>query len=139
MNTVPIGRIMKREHVEAAGGRGGDRARAEVLDHERVGERHHDLRRARQDHRHARARATGAGVPPATSATHHAGNIAIVQGSARGEGRARGARARRVAVAMSNPTKVYFPKAGITKLELVQYYLAVAEGALRGVARRPRS
>jgi bifunctional non-homologous end joining protein LigD len=41
-------------------------------------------------------------------------------------------------VAVSNPDKVYFPKAGITKLELVQYYLAVADGALRGVARRPQ-
>jgi DNA ligase D-like protein (predicted polymerase) len=41
-------------------------------------------------------------------------------------------------VAVSNPEKVYFPKAGITKLELVQYYLAIAEGALRGVARRPQ-
>ena len=40
-------------------------------------------------------------------------------------------------VTVSNPEKIYFPKAGITKLELVQYYLAVAEGALRGVARRP--
>ena len=40
-------------------------------------------------------------------------------------------------VAISNPSKVYFPQAGITKLELVQYYLAVAEGALRGVAGRP--
>jgi bifunctional non-homologous end joining protein LigD len=40
-------------------------------------------------------------------------------------------------VAVSNPDKVYFPDAGITKLELVNYYLAVAEGALRGVARRP--
>jgi DNA ligase D len=40
-------------------------------------------------------------------------------------------------VAVSNPDKVYFPRAGITKLELVQYYLAVAEGALRGIARRP--
>ncbi len=40
-------------------------------------------------------------------------------------------------VRVSNPRKVYFPKAGITKLELVEYYLAVAEGALRGVARRP--
>jgi bifunctional non-homologous end joining protein LigD len=40
-------------------------------------------------------------------------------------------------VLVSNPTKLYFPKAGITKLELVQYYLAVAEGALRAVARRP--
>jgi len=41
-------------------------------------------------------------------------------------------------VAVSNPDKVYFPRAGITKRELVQYYLAVAEGALRGVARRPQ-
>jgi DNA ligase D-like protein (predicted polymerase) len=41
-------------------------------------------------------------------------------------------------VAVSNPDKIYFPKAGITKLELVQYYLALAEGALRGVARRPQ-
>ncbi len=40
-------------------------------------------------------------------------------------------------VAVSNPDKVYFPKAGITKLEIARYYLAVAEGALRGVARRP--
>jgi bifunctional non-homologous end joining protein LigD len=41
-------------------------------------------------------------------------------------------------VTVSNPEKVYFPRAGITKLELVQYYLAVADGALRGVARRPQ-
>ena len=40
-------------------------------------------------------------------------------------------------VRVSNPTKVYFPKAGITKRELVDYYIAVADGALRGVARRP--
>jgi bifunctional non-homologous end joining protein LigD len=40
-------------------------------------------------------------------------------------------------VRVSNPNKIYFPKAGITKLELVQYYVAVAEGAIRGVARRP--
>ncbi|MGE0866993.1 MAG: DNA primase small subunit domain-containing protein [Kofleriaceae bacterium] len=40
-------------------------------------------------------------------------------------------------VTVTNPDKIYFPGAGITKLELVEYYLAVAEGALRGVARRP--
>jgi len=40
-------------------------------------------------------------------------------------------------VAISNPEKVFFPATGQTKLELVRYYLAVAEGALRGVARRP--
>src|SRR5205814_4688246 len=33
--------------------------------------------------------------------------------------------------------KVFFPRAGYTKLDLVRYYLAVAEGAIRGVAGRP--
>jgi bifunctional non-homologous end joining protein LigD len=40
-------------------------------------------------------------------------------------------------VTVTNPGKVYFPQAQITKLELVRYYLSVAEGALRAVARRP--
>ncbi len=40
-------------------------------------------------------------------------------------------------VAVSNPDKLFFPAAGVTKLELVRYYLAVAEGALRGVRDRP--
>jgi DNA ligase D-like protein (predicted polymerase) len=40
-------------------------------------------------------------------------------------------------VAVSNPDKVYFRAAGLTKLELVRYYLAVADGALRGVRDRP--
>jgi DNA ligase D-like protein (predicted polymerase) len=38
---------------------------------------------------------------------------------------------------ISNPGKVLFPKAGHTKLDLVRYYLAVAEGALRGAGGRP--
>ena len=40
-------------------------------------------------------------------------------------------------VAVSNPDKVYFPEAGITKLDVVRYYLAVADGALRGAGGRP--
>jgi DNA ligase D-like protein (predicted polymerase) len=40
-------------------------------------------------------------------------------------------------VAVSNPAKVYFPDVGITKLDVVRYYLAVAEGALRGAGGRP--
>jgi len=40
-------------------------------------------------------------------------------------------------VAITNPDKVFFPAAGYTKLDLVNYYLAVAGGALRGVRRRP--
>src|SRR5262245_65310775 len=40
-------------------------------------------------------------------------------------------------VAVSNPAKVLFPKAKHTKLDLVRYYLAVAEGALRGAGGRP--
>src|SRR6478609_6370129 len=40
-------------------------------------------------------------------------------------------------VSVTNPDKLYFAKAGITKLELVQYYLSVQEGVLRALARRP--
>ncbi len=40
-------------------------------------------------------------------------------------------------VTVTNPRKVYFPEAGITKIEVVRYYLAVAEGALRGAGGRP--
>ena len=40
-------------------------------------------------------------------------------------------------VRVTNPGKVYFPDAGVTKLDLVNYYLAVADGALRAIGRRP--
>src|SRR5207302_10592278 len=40
-------------------------------------------------------------------------------------------------VAISNPRKVLFPQPGYTKLDLVRYYLAVAEGALRAAGGRP--
>ena len=40
-------------------------------------------------------------------------------------------------VTVTNPRKVYFPASGHTKLDLVQYYLAVADGALRGAGGRP--
>jgi bifunctional non-homologous end joining protein LigD len=40
-------------------------------------------------------------------------------------------------VTISNPEKVFFPQTGRTKLDLARYYLAVADGALRGVAGRP--
>ncbi len=40
-------------------------------------------------------------------------------------------------VAVSNPSKVFFPQAGVTKLDMVRYYLAVSAGALGGVAGRP--
>jgi bifunctional non-homologous end joining protein LigD len=40
-------------------------------------------------------------------------------------------------VAISNPSKVFFPRAGVTKLDIVRYYLAVAPGALGGVGGRP--
>jgi len=42
-----------------------------------------------------------------------------------------------VSVPISNPAKLFFPTAGLTKLDLVRYYLAVADGALRGVRDRP--
>src|SRR6266581_6668119 len=40
-------------------------------------------------------------------------------------------------VVITNPGKTFFPQAGHTKLDLAKYYVAVAEGALRGVAGRP--
>src|SRR5258708_26293574 len=40
-------------------------------------------------------------------------------------------------VTVTNPEKVFFPRTGHTKLDLVRYYLAVADGALRGVGGRP--
>ena len=40
-------------------------------------------------------------------------------------------------VTVTNPDKVFFPQTGYTKMDLVQYYLSVADGALRGVMRRP--
>ena len=40
-------------------------------------------------------------------------------------------------VPISNPSKVYFPRAGVTKLDMVRYYLAVAPGALGGASGRP--
>jgi bifunctional non-homologous end joining protein LigD len=40
-------------------------------------------------------------------------------------------------ISISNPQKVLFPKPKYTKLDLVHYYLVVAEGALRGAGGRP--
>jgi len=42
-----------------------------------------------------------------------------------------------VEVSVSNPDKVFFPRTGHTKIDLVKYYLAVADGAIRGVDGRP--
>ena len=39
--------------------------------------------------------------------------------------------------AVSTRRRSYFPRTGHTKLDLVRYYLAVADGALRGAAGRP--
>jgi bifunctional non-homologous end joining protein LigD len=38
---------------------------------------------------------------------------------------------------ISNPEKVLFPEQGYTKRDLVNYYVAVADGALRGSGNRP--
>src|SRR5438094_9753479 len=40
-------------------------------------------------------------------------------------------------VTISNPDKLLFPKPKYTKLDLVEYYVAVADGALRGAGGRP--
>ena len=40
-------------------------------------------------------------------------------------------------VRISNPDRVYFPARGETKLDLAQYYIAVADGAVRALRDRP--
>jgi DNA ligase D-like protein (predicted polymerase) len=40
-------------------------------------------------------------------------------------------------VVLTNPQKVFFPEAGYTKLDLANYYFAVAESAVRGISGRP--
>ena len=40
-------------------------------------------------------------------------------------------------VTITNPGKLFFAELGVTKRELVEYYVAVADGALRGVMDRP--
>ncbi|MCA1563455.1 MAG: non-homologous end-joining DNA ligase [Acidobacteria bacterium] len=40
-------------------------------------------------------------------------------------------------ITVSNPRKVLFPEAGYTKLDLVRYYVAVSDGALRAAGGRP--
>ncbi len=40
-------------------------------------------------------------------------------------------------VSISNPSKILFPRAGVTKHDLLQYFLSIAEGALRGAGGRP--
>src|SRR5438309_8914530 len=40
-------------------------------------------------------------------------------------------------VTVTNPDKVFFPRTGHTKLDLVRYYLSVADGAVCGAAGRP--
>ncbi|UQX86683.1 non-homologous end-joining DNA ligase [Jatrophihabitans telluris] len=40
-------------------------------------------------------------------------------------------------VRISNPDRLYFPAAGITKLDLAHYYMAVGDGILRALRERP--
>ncbi|MGZ4698145.1 MAG: non-homologous end-joining DNA ligase LigD, partial [Oryzihumus sp.] len=40
-------------------------------------------------------------------------------------------------VRISNPQRVYFPARGETKLDLVNYYLAVGDGIVRALRERP--
>lgn len=40
-------------------------------------------------------------------------------------------------VRVSSPERVYFPRLGLTKLGLVEYYLAVGDGIVRAVRERP--
>jgi len=44
-----------------------------------------------------------------------------------------------IEVRVSNPDKIFFPEFGYTKMDLVQYYLSVAEGAVNAARNRPSS
>jgi DNA primase len=40
-------------------------------------------------------------------------------------------------IVVTNPAKLLIPAAKVTKLDLVHFYVGVAEGALRGAGGRP--
>ncbi|MBU2662502.1 non-homologous end-joining DNA ligase [Actinoplanes bogorensis] len=42
-----------------------------------------------------------------------------------------------LAVRVSNPDRIYFPELGLTKLDLVNYYLSVSDGIVRALRERP--
>src|SRR6202795_5008882 len=69
-----------------------------------------------------RPRAVGYPLPEMAGRSKNAAEVVLVEGRE---------------ISISNPSKVLFPKPKYTKLDLVRYYLAVAEGALRGAGGRP--
>jgi len=92
---------------------------------------------AREDHRRCEAD-QGAERAAEDTASNHVASGPIVQGSPGGKGPAGDPVLWDTRSQSRIRPKIYFPKAGITKLDLVHYYLAVADGVLRGVARRPQ-
>lgn len=44
---------------------------------------------------------------------------------------------RGIPVRVSNPDRIYFPQAGLTKLQVIEYYLSVGDGILRALRDRP--
>src|SRR5689334_24963437 len=40
-------------------------------------------------------------------------------------------------VRITNPDRVYFPATGLTKLDLVRYYMSVGDGIVRALRNRP--
>ncbi len=53
------------------------------------------------------------------------------------QARRRSSRSAGREVTITNPDKIFFAQLGVTKMDLVRYYLAVADGALRGAGDRP--
>ena len=132
MNTVPIGRITNADHVEPAGRGRGDRARAEVLDLDRVGERDHRLARAREHHRQREREQRGeprrawGGEP--CGATADRARIRGWRRPSRSCSRSPATRSR-----SRTPRRCTSREAGITKLELVRL---LPRGRRRRAARR---
>jgi DNA ligase D-like protein (predicted polymerase) len=65
----------------------------------------------------------------------------MAKSTGKGSGKSGGGRKRLTVagrdISISSPDKVLFPGPGYTKLDLVNYYISVAEGALRGAGGRP--
>ena len=65
----------------------------------------------------------------------------MAKSTGKGSGKSGGGRKRFTVagreISISSPDKVLFPGPGYTKLDLVNYYISIAEGALRGAGGRP--
>jgi bifunctional non-homologous end joining protein LigD len=80
--------------------------------------------------------ATGAGV---VSAAPRSAADRSRAATGRGRGRRAGATVEVAGVRLTNPDRVLYPEQGITKRQVAEYYVSVADAVLPGVRERPLS